>query len=605
MTILGISAYYHDSAAAIVTDGDIIAAAQEERFSRVKNDKDFPQEAIRYCLAESGKTIDDLDAVVFYDKTFLKFERLIETYYHFAPRGILSFFKSIPSYIGEKIFIKKNIRKGLGKIQPYNKKKLTLLFSEHHLSHAASAFFPSGFSEAAILTIDGVGEWATCTIGKAKGNRIEIIKELRFPHSVGLLYSAFTYYLGFEVNSGEYKLMGLAPYGNPDAEETIRFSKLIRENLVSISGDGSIILNQAYFQYAYGLRMTNSRKFERLFGVARRMPDTELTPGHINLAYAIQNVTEEIVLKMAAHTKQLTGCTRLCMAGGVTLNAVANGKLERENLFSKIFIQPAAGDAGGALGAALAGYYIHFDQPPPACQEKDLMCGSYLGPSFSNGEILACLQKNGLKYKSFADFNELCMATATKLASGNVIGWFQGRIEFGPRALGNRSILANAGYPDMQKTLNLKIKFRENFRPFAPAVAAEDAADYFEPGAESPYMLLVRQVKKTRLNELPDWYNQLPLYEKLYYDRTTELQAITHVDGTARLQTVSEDRNPGFYRLLKTYKNLTGSGVLINTSFNIKDEPIVCSPQDAISCFLKTGMNDLVIGNFIITKELD
>ncbi|MFI5124703.1 MAG: carbamoyltransferase [Chitinophagales bacterium] len=604
MTILGISAYYHDSAAAIITDGNIIAAAQEERFSRIKNDKGFPHEAIGYCLSETGKTIDELDAVVFYDKTFLKFERLIETYYYFAPRGILSFFKSIPSYIGKKIFIKKNIREGLGKIQPYSKKKLTLLFSEHHLSHAASAFFSSGFSEAAILTIDGVGEWATCTICKANGNRIEILKELRFPHSVGLLYSAFTYYLGFAVNSGEYKLMGLAPYGNPDAEETARFSKLIRNDLVSIFDDGSILLNQAYFEYAYGLRMTNNKRFERLFGLSRRMPDAEFTQDHVNLAYAIQQVTEEIVLKLAAHAKQLTGSASLCMAGGVALNAVANGKLERKKIFSRIFIQPAAGDAGGAIGAALAVYHIHFDQPLPFHQEKDRMSGSYLGPSFSNDEILSLLEKNHLKYKSFTDFSELCTATAAKLAAGNVIGWFQGRMEFGPRALGNRSILANAGYPDMQKTLNLKIKFRENFRPFAPAVAAEDAADYFEAGADSPFMLLVRPVKKSKLSKLPDQYNQLPLYEKLYYSRSAELQATTHVDGTARLQTVSEDKNPRFYRLLKTYKNLTGCGVLINTSFNVKDEPIVCSPQDALSCFLKTGMNDLVIGNFMLSKEL-
>ncbi|MFI5124513.1 MAG: carbamoyltransferase [Chitinophagales bacterium] len=604
MTILGISAYYHDSAAAIVTDGNIIAAAQEERFSRIKNDKNFPLEAIRYCLSEAGKTIDGLDAVIFYDKPFLKFERLIETYYHFAPKGIRSFSKAIPSWISEKIFIKKNIRKALGKIQPFNKKKLNLLFSEHHLSHAASAFFPSGYREAAILTIDGVGEWATTTICKGTGNKIEMLKELRFPHSVGLLYSAFTYYLGFTVNGDEYKLMGLAPYGNPDAAETIRFIQLIRDNLVRIPEDGSLLLNQEYFEYAYGLKMTNNKKFRKLFGISRRNPDEAFTQSHLNLAYAIQQITEEIVLKLAAHAKQLTGCDHLCLAGGVALNCVANGKLEKEKLFTKIFIQPAAGDAGGALGAALAGFHIHFNQPQTAVTEMDKMHGACLGPSFTDDNILAFLKKQDLKYRSFTSFKELADETAALLAAGNIIGWFRGRMEFGPRALGNRSILANAAYPDMQKTLNLKIKFRESFRPFAPAVAMENAADYFEPGSDSPYMLLVRAVKKDKLNKLVENYNGLSLSEKLYYSRSDELQATTHVDGTARVQTVSEARNPEFHQLLKTYKSTTGSGVLVNTSFNIKDEPIVCRPSDALSCFLRTGMDYLIMGNFMLSKEL-
>jgi carbamoyltransferase len=603
MTILGISAYYHDSAAAIVGDGNIIAAAQEERFSRIKNDKNFPSHAIRYCLSEAGKTIDDLDAVIFYDKSFLKFERLIETYYSFAPKGIFSFFKSIPSWINEKIFIKRNIRKELTKIQSYDKKKLVLLFSEHHLSHAASAFFPSGLQEAAILTIDGVGEWATATICKAVGNKIEILEELKFPHSVGLLYSAFTYYLGFTVNSDEYKLMGLAPYGDADAPETRHFIHLLKDTLVRIFDDGSILLNQEYFEYAYGLRMTNNKKFETLFGFAKRKPDEKFTQQHINLAYAIQNVTEEIVLKLALHAKRLTGCANLCMAGGVALNCVANGKLEKEKVFSNIFIQPAAGDAGGALGSALAGYHIYFDRPLIGNTADDKINGAYLGPSFSADDILVILNKKKLKYQHFSDFGQLCNETAVLLGSGNVIGWFQGRMEFGPRALGNRSILANAAYPDMQKTLNLKIKFRESFRPFAPAVIGEDAADYFELDTVSPYMLLVSPVKKTWLNQLPGNYNSLSLNDKLYYSRSNELQAITHVDGTARIQTVSPYKNSAFYQLLKAYKTITGSAVLVNTSFNVKDEPIVCSPDDAISCFLKTGMDYLVIGDFLLSKK--
>jgi len=603
MKILGISAYYHDSAAAIVVDGKIIAAAQEERFTRIKNDKNFPAEAIKYCLSEAGKSIDDLDAVIFYDKSFLKFERLIETYYSFAPKGILSFSKSIPAWINEKIFIKRNIRKELKAIGPYNKKKLTLLFSEHHLSHAASAFFPSGYEEAAILTIDGVGEWATTTICKGSGNKIEILKEMRFPHSVGLLYSAFTYYLGFTVNSDEYKLMGLAPYGNPDSTETKHFIHLIKDRLIKIFDDGSILLNQGYFEYAYGLKMTNNKKVEKLFDLKKREPGEEFTNQHLNLAYAIQNITEEIVLKLAKHAKQITGCSNLCMAGGVTLNCVANGKLEKEKIFKNLFIQPAAGDAGGALGAALAGYHIYFNQPLDGSSGNDKMNGSYLGPSFTNTDILSAFDLSKIKYQQFDNFNLLCKKTATLLAEGNVIGWFQGRMEFGPRALGNRSILANASYPDMQKTLNLKIKFRESFRPFAPAVIAEDATDYFNLNTASPYMLLVSTVKNNKLNNLPSDYNSLPLNDKLYYSRSNELQAVTHVDGTARVQTVSETKNPSFFKLLTAYKEITTSGVLVNTSFNVKDEPIVCTPKDALSCFLATEMDYLVIEDFLVSKK--
>jgi carbamoyltransferase len=603
MTILGISAYYHDSAAAIVVDGKIIAAVQEERFTRIKNDKNFPTKAIHYCLTETGKSLDDLDAVIFYDKSFLKFERLIETYYSFAPKGLLSFFKSIPAWINEKIFIKRNIRKELKSIAPYDKKKLNLLFTEHHLSHAASAFFPSGFDEAAILTIDGVGEWATTTICKGSGNKIEVLREMRFPHSVGLLYSAFTYYLGFTVNSDEYKLMGLAPYGNPDSPETNNFIHLIKDRLVKIFDDGSIILNPMYFEYTYGLKMTNNKKTEELFKLKKREADEEFTSRHLNLAYAIQNVTEEIVLKLAKHAKQITGCMNLCMAGGVSLNCVANGKLVKEKIFTHLFIQPAAGDAGGALGAALAGYHIYFNKPYESVPGNDKMNGTYLGPSFTNENILSAIELRRIKYQRFDSFDLLCKNTAALLAEGNVVGWFQGKMEFGPRALGNRSILANPSYPGMQKKLNLKIKFRESFRPFAPSVIADDAVGFFDIDAESPYMLLVSTVKKSKLNSLPAYYNSLPLNDKLYYNRSNELQAVTHVDGTARIQTVSEDRNPSFYKLLAAYKELTFSGLLVNTSFNVKDEPIVCTPEDAISCFLATGMDYLAIGNFLLSKK--
>lgn len=603
MTILGISAYYHDSAAAIVTDGEIIAAAQEERFTRTKNDKNFPAEAIKYCLSEAGKSIDELDAIVFYDKSFLKFERLIETYYSFAPRGIFSFFKSIPTWLNEKIFIKQNIRKELKKIQHYDPKKLNLLFTEHHLSHAASAFFPSGFEEAAILTIDGVGEWATTTICKGKGNKIEILKEMKFPHSVGLLYSAFTYYLGFSVNSDEYKLMGLAPYGNAGAEETIHFIDLIKTKILRLFNDGSILLNQEYFEYAYGLKMTNNKKFEQLFGIKRREPSEEFTSRYLNLAYAIQNVTEEIVLKLARHAKQITGCANLCMAGGVALNCVANGKIVKEEIFGKLFIQPAAGDAGGALGAALAGYYIYFNQEKNYQEKGDSMKGSYLGPSFNNDDILAVLDDKKISYKKFSAFSQLCDETASLIAKGNIIGWFQGRMEFGPRALGNRSILGDPSYPGMQKKLNLKIKFRESFRPFAPAVLLEDLNTYFELHNPSPYMLLVSMVQKGKLNIPPENYKSFSLNEKLYYPRSEKLQAVTHVDGTARIQSVASNINPRFYQLLTACKEIRGSSVLVNTSFNVKDEPIVCTPSDAISCFLKTEMDFLVIGDFMISRN--
>jgi len=602
MNILGISAYYHDSAAALIKDGEIISAAQEERFSRIKNDKSFPAESIRFCLTDANLSIDDIDAVVFYDKSFLKFERLLETYYAFAPKGILSFLKSIPEWITEKIFIKRNIRKGLKAIQPYNKKKLKLLFSEHHLSHAASSFFVSGFEEAAILTTDGVGEWATTTICKGKGNQIEILKELRFPHSVGLLYSAFTYYLGFKVNSDEYKLMGLAPYGNPDSEQTKHFAELITNKLVAVAEDGSISLNQDYFSYAYTLKMIDEEKFEKLFGIKKRQPDSEYSQQHLNLAYAIQAVTERIVFKLAKHALQQTGSENLCMAGGVALNCVANGKLWQEKVFKNIFIQPAAGDAGGALGAALAAYHIYFDYPRNDILNQDKMKGTYLGPRFNDRDIQDVIEKNNADYKKFADFKSLCKEVARLLSENNVIGWFHGKMEFGPRALGNRSILASARVAEMQKKLNLKIKFREGFRPFAPAVLIEDASTYFEIDGPSPYMLFVYPVNKSKRIKLPPNYNELFFYEKLYCPRSS-IQPVTHVDYTARVQTVSPSTNPEFYQLLRAYKEQTGHSILINTSFNIRDEPIVCSPYEAFECFKKTHIDYLVIANYLFSKK--
>lgn len=602
MTVLGISAYYHDSAASIVVDGEIVAAAQEERFSRKKNDKEFPSESVRFCLSEANKTIDDLDAVVFYDKSFLKFERLIETYYAFAPKGFSSFVRSIPSWVNGKIFIKNNIREHLRKIQPYNRKKLNLLFSEHHLSHAASAFFPSGFEEAAILTIDGVGEWATTTICRGSGNKIEILKELRFPHSIGLLYSAFTYYLGFTVNSDEYKLMGLAPYGNPSSKETKHFIELIKDRLVSVFDDGSIFLNQRYFRYAYGLTMTNNKEFKELFGFRKRNANDPFTAQHVNFAWAIQNILEEIVFKLAKHARQITGSSNLCLAGGVALNCVANSRVQNEHIFSKIFVQPASGDAGGALGAALSAYHIYFEKPVERLVTGDNMKASFLGPSFSEDMILMAIEKYNLDFQRYNSRDELCLQTAQLLAEGKVIGWFQGKMEFGPRALGNRSILANAAYPGMQQILNQKIKFREGFRPFAPAVLYEDANDYFQIDFHSPYMLFVFPLKRDRLKRLPSNYLELSLDEKLYYPRS-DLQAITHVDGTARVQTVSKLANPEFYQLLTAYKRLTNCSVLVNTSFNVKDEPIVCNPDDALTCFLKTKMDHLVIGQFFISKR--
>ncbi len=602
MYILGISAFYHDSAAAILKDGEIIAAAQEERFSRKKHDAGFPSKAITYCLKEAGVTIDQMEAVVFYDKPLLKFERLLETYYAFAPKGFTSFLMAMPVWLNEKLFLKKKIRDELKNIQLYDKKKLKLLFPEHHLSHAASAFYPSPFEEAAILTVDGVGEWATTTICKGNGKNIEILKQLNFPHSVGLLYSAFTYYLGFKVNSGEYKLMGLAPYGDPTAVQTKQFVSIIKEKLVKIYDDGSIYLDQQYFNYSVGLRMVKDKKFETLFGLKRRSEEEELQQEHCNLALAIQQVTEEIVLKLAAHAKAITGSKNICLSGGVTLNCVANGKLQNADLFDNIFIQPASGDAGGAVGSALAAHHIYFEKERRIATAMDAMKGSYLGPSFSAEEIETVIQQYKAVATTFNNREELNKTVATHISNGNVIGWFQGRMEFGPRALGNRSIISDPRNPEMQKKLNLKIKYREGFRPFAPAVLAEDVKDYFELTTASPYMLLVQPVIKTLQHPVPDNYHQLGLTDKLYFQRST-LPAITHIDYSARVQTVHKETNAAFHTLISSFKQQTDCSVLINTSFNVRGEPVVCTPQEAYQCFMRTEMDYLVIENYLFSKQ--
>lgn len=601
MTILGISAFYHDSAAAIIQDGKIIAAAQEERFTRIKHDESFPINAVQFCLKYAGVGINEVDAIAFYDKPLLKFERLLETYYGFAPKGVISFIKSMPVWLKEKMFLKRVMHEELEKIDGYDKSKVKFLFPEHHLSHAASAFYSSPYQEAAILTIDGVGEWATASIGVGKGNSIEILKELRFPHSVGLLYSAFTYFLGFKVNSGEYKLMGLAPYGNPDSPKVADYIEIIKGKLIDIKADGSIWLNQEYFNYATGLRMVHDEKWEKLFGFKKKEEEDELQQHHSDLGFAIQQVTEEIVYLMAAEAKRQTNCEYLTMAGGVALNCVSNGKLLRSGLFKDIFIQPAAGDAGGALGAAQAAYYIHHNQERKPCTAQDEMYGSYLGPEFSDLDVEQDLRKYKAVSKKFENFDELSSTVADLINGGNVVGWFQGRMEFGPRALGNRSILGDARNAEMQKKLNLKIKYREGFRPFAPSVKAEEAKNYFELDTASPYMLIVAPVKESRRNKMPDGYNAFPLMERLYVLRS-DLPAVTHVDFSARVQTIHKETNPRYWKLLDTFQQKTGYGVMVNTSFNVRGEPPVCSPEDAYKCFMRTEMDYLVVGNYLLAK---
>ncbi len=602
MYILGISAFYHDSAAALIKDGVIVAAAQEERFTRKKHDPAFPSRAAAFCLEYGGIGVEDLEAVVFYDKPLLKFERLLETYYAYAPKGLSSFLSAIPVWIKEKIFLKKLIRDELKKIGNGEVKDVKLLFTDHHLAHAASAFFPSPFAEAAILTIDGVGEWATASICHGRGNDITLLKEMRFPHSIGLLYSAFTHYLGFRVNSGEYKLMGLAPYGDPASEQSRRYKKAILDHLVDVKEDGSIWLDQDYFDYSTGLSMVKDDKWEAIFGFPRRTAETAIEQRHGDLAFAIQQVTEEIVAKMARTAKNLTGAKNLCLSGGVALNCVANGKLLRGGNFDDIWIQSAAGDAGGALGATYAIYHMYYKQPRKAPGGKDQMHGAYLGPEFDDLEILGTAKKYQAPYQRAENISALSATIATYLAQGKAIGWFQGRMEWGPRALGNRSILGDARNKEMQKRLNLKIKFRESFRPFAPSVLYEDVAEYFEMETPSPYMLLIADVQKRRRHPLPPDYHQQPIRDKLYYVRS-DIPAVTHLDYTARLQTVHRETNLRFWELLKAFKDQTGYGVLVNTSFNVRGEPIVCTPEDAYRCFMRTDMDYLVVGDFIFTKE--
>ena len=602
MTILGISAFYHDSAAAIIVDGKIIAAAQEERFTRKKQDASFPVNAVRFCLEFANLKLEDVDAIAFYDKPLLKFERLLETYYAFAPSGFISFHKAVPVWLREKLFHKREIRNGLKEISDSKEaKKIPIRFPDHHLSHAASAFYPSPFEEAAILTIDGVGEWSTASVGKGSGKDIDMFATMNFPHSVGLLYSAFTYYLGFEVNKGEYKLMGLAPYGNPNGERTAKYRKIITENLVTIYDDGSIWLNQEYFNYATGLRMAKDEKWQQLFGLKKREAKDEMLSEHCDMALAIQQVTEDIFFKMAATAKAKTGCKNICLAGGVALNSVANGKLIDSGMFDEVFIQPAAGDAGGAVGAALAAYHI-FEGKERTVIRPDAMSGSLLGSEYSDDEIEAALKAKGINYSKLEGDQELTDKVSDLIVSANVIGWFQGRMEFGPRALGCRSIIADARNPEMQKKVNLKIKFRESFRPFAPILLEEDLQRYFDVKLPSPYMLQVHRWKDEWHNPLPQNYTSLPWKEKLETVRS-EFASVAHVDMSGRIQTVSKDSNPKMHLLLSKMKEKTGHGLTINTSFNVNNEPIVCSPEDAVNGFLNTEMDVLAIGSFIALKQ--
>jgi carbamoyltransferase len=597
--ILGISAFYHDSAAAIVADGKIIAAAQEERFSRIKHDASFPIHAINYVLDESGINPAELQCIVFYDKPFIKFERLLETYHAFSPKGMVSFINAIPVWIKEKLFMKDFLKKQLNKIGiPGN---IPLLFPEHHLSHAASAFYPSPFEEAAILTIDGVGEWATTTIGRGIGSNITLLKELHFPHSIGLLYSTFTYYCGFKVNSGEYKLMGLAPYGIPGSERVETYKSIILNELIDIRSDGSLLLNMKYFNFATGLTMCNESKWQKLFGIPLRKEESELTQSYMDLALAIQQVTDDLVLKLAKTAKELTQSKNLVLAGGVALNCVSNGKIFESGLFENIWIQPAAGDAGGSIGAALAAWY-QYSENHRVPEMTDSMKGSYLGPSYTNKDIEKMMTRFNLKAAYYNNFEDMAQKVAVLLNEGKIIGWFQGRMEFGPRALGNRSILGDARNPEMQKKMNLKIKFRESFRPFAPAIIEEDISEYCEYKAISPYMLLVMPVNKKRRNELPVNYEKDDLSTRLYFKRS-DVPAITHIDFSARVQTVNKTTNERFYKLLEAFKKLTGYGILINTSFNVRGEPIVCNPEDAVRCFMNTDIDYLAINNYLFSKE--
>jgi len=594
LRILGLSAFYHDSAAALVEDGRIVAAAQEERFSRKKHDADFPREAIEYCLDQAGTELADVDYVAFYDKPFLKFERLLETYLAFAPRGFQSFRMAIPLWLREKLFLKQLLRNELRELAPNVEWEGRLLFAEHHQSHAASAFFPSPFDEAVVLTMDGVGEWATTSLSYGRGNDLRTLKELHFPHSLGLLYSAFTYYIGFKVNSGEYKVMGLAPYGEP------KFAQTILDNIVDLKQDGTFHLDQQYFDYSTGLRMTNER-FDALFGGPPRDAKELLTQKHMDLAASIQAVTEEAVLRLTRSIADETGAKNLCLAGGVALNCVANGKVLRDGRFERIWIQPAAGDAGGAIGAALAAYHQHAGKPRQLDNRLDGMQGAYLGPAFSDDESARRLTAVGARFARLDD-GALIERSVGDLAGGKALGWFQGRMEFGPRALGNRSIIADARCRSMQTALNLKVKYRESFRPFAPAVLSEDVADWFELDTESPYMLLVADVVKNRRRAMTAEQESLFGIEKLKVQRS-DIPAVTHVDYSARVQTVHSETNPRFHALLSAFKAKTGCPVLVNTSFNVRGEPIVCTPEDAFRCFMGCELDTLVVGNLYLEKQ--
>ena len=600
MRILGVSAFYHDSAAALVVDGKIIAAAQEERFTRKKHDSGFPAEAVRYCLEEGGLTLAEIDHIAFYDKPFLKFERLLETYLAFAPRGFKSFRTAMPVWMKEKLFQKRLLRQELEKtaeaLDPDADIKgleAKLLFAEHHQSHAASAFFPSPFEEAAVLTIDGVGEWATTSLGVGKGHELTMLKEIHFPHSLGLLYSAFTYYTGFKVNSGEYKIMGLAPYGEP------RFAELIYDHLIDLKDDGTFRLDQRYFDYCTGLTMTNGR-FNDLFGGPPRTPEELVSQREMDLAASVQAVTEEVMLRLTRSIRKETGLNSLCLAGGVALNCVANGKVLRDGAFDNIWIQPASGDAGGALGAALAGYHGFKRQPRKLNGAMDGMKGSYLGPAFAQGDIEAELTKAGAVFKTL-DEDEMIRQTAKALADGKAVGWFQGRMEFGPRALGGRSILGDARSPTMQRTLNLKVKYRESFRPFAPSVLREHVDAWFEHEGDSPYMLIVADVAEDKRRRMNEDEEGLFGIDKLNVPRS-EVPAVTHVDYSARIQTVHAETNPAYHKLLTAFHGETGCPILVNTSFNVRGEPIVCTPKDAFRCFMGTEIEMLVVGNTVLDK---
>ena len=587
VNILGISAFYHDSAACLVRDGQIIAAAQEERFTRKKHDASFPRHAVDYCLREGGVQVRDLDHVAFYEKPFLKFDRILHTYLAYAPAGLRTFMMAIPLWIRERVWMKELIHKELGC-------NCKIIFPEHHESHAASAFFPSPYPEAAFLTVDGVGEWTTTSYGIGRGNQVEMLGELRFPHSLGLLYSAFTYFTGFRVNSGEYKLMGLAPYGKPKHRD------VILHELMDLKEDGSFRLNMKYFNYGVGLTMTNER-FERLFGRPPRQPESRLTQSDMDLARSIQDVTEEVMFRMARHVRKETGMKNLCLAGGVALNCVANGRILREGIFENIWIQPAAGDAGGALGAALLTWHQYLGKPRTADGVNDSQRGSCLGPASTSGEIRAYLQSHNIPFTELSDA-ELPEKVADLIKAEKVIGWFYGRMEFGPRALGGRSIIGDAQSPKMQEVMNLKIKFRESFRPFAPTVLRERVSDWFELDRESPYMLLVAPVAKSRRRELTTEEQKKFGLQKLLTVRST-IPAVTHVDYSARLQTVTEEHHPMFYRLIRKFDEKYGCPVIINTSFNVRGEPIVCTPEHAYTCFMRTNMDYLVLGNFLIEKK--